>query len=89
MYKCRRDGELSAGRKAARLAVRPPHPAAAWRNCALWASFVRHTRLPGAAEYQRRSFFMEIFKTPFSHAYWQCAARDAKKLRTVDRKSVV
>ena len=26
---------------------------------------------------------MEIFKTPFSRAYWQCAARDAKKLRTV------
>ena len=26
---------------------------------------------------------MKIFKTPFSHAYWQCAARDAKKLRTV------
>ena len=24
---------------------------------------------------------MEIFKTPFSRAYWRCAARDAKKLR--------
>ncbi len=26
---------------------------------------------------------MEIFKTPFSRAYWQCALRDAKKLRTL------
>ena len=26
---------------------------------------------------------MEMFKTPFSRAYWQCAARDAKKLRTL------
>lgn len=26
---------------------------------------------------------MEIFKTPFSRAYWQCAVRDAKKLRTL------
>ena len=24
---------------------------------------------------------MELFKTPFSRAYWRCAARDAKKLR--------
>ncbi len=26
---------------------------------------------------------MEIFKTPFSRAYWRCAAADAKKLRTL------
>ena len=26
---------------------------------------------------------MEIFKTPFSRAYWQCAVRDFKKLRTL------
>lgn len=26
---------------------------------------------------------MEIFKTPFSRAYWKCALRDAKKLRTL------
>ena len=26
---------------------------------------------------------MEIFKTPFSRAYWQCAVRDATKLRTL------
>lgn len=26
---------------------------------------------------------MEIFKTPFSRAYWRCAVRDSKKLRTL------
>ena len=26
---------------------------------------------------------MEIFTTPFSRAYWRCAARDAKKLRVL------
>lgn len=26
---------------------------------------------------------MEIFKTPFSHAYWRCAVRDFRKLRTL------
>ena len=26
---------------------------------------------------------MEIFKTPFSRAYWRCALWDAKKLRTL------
>ena len=26
---------------------------------------------------------MELFKTPFSRAYWRCAAADAKKLRTL------
>lgn len=26
---------------------------------------------------------MELFKTPFSRAYWRCALRDSKKLRTL------
>ena len=26
---------------------------------------------------------MQLFKTPFSRAYWQYAVRDAKKLRTL------
>ena len=26
---------------------------------------------------------MEIFKTPFSRAYWRCAVQDSKKLRTL------
>ena len=26
---------------------------------------------------------MELFKTPFSRAYWRCAVRDAKKTRTL------
>lgn len=82
---CRRDGELSVGRKA-QAAVLIPHPAAALGVGGAISSSVRHSRkgLPNT----EGGIFMymhdrTLYRTPFSAAYWRSALNDFKQVRTL------
>ena len=83
---CRRNGELSAGRKARKpqCAIRIPLPQIGPVTSSLYAA------IPGnwTAEIKEEEFFMQklnqnIYRTPFSKAYWRDALREFRSLRTL------
>ena len=78
---CRRDGELSAGRKAEWLAVRIPHPAAAYGR--ILSSSVRRSRFYGLPNTEGGKIFMNLYRTPLSPAYWREAGASFRSVKVL------